>query len=167
MIDAANHFATGPDLSARLDMAAVHAAIWRRFQGLLRGRHECGHPVRVEFTEVDPYADAAPMRSEWRSGTLYVYAGENECMPRDIHLALRAVHDSDHCHTGGGFDAAGEWHAVRYAANREPQLACLWSSEILGQVCTYFARGTYPAHRLVAGMNRWMNDLTLTPEVRS
>lgn len=150
--DAAAHFAVGPTL--HLDWRAVHHRLWRRYEALTRR-------VRVLFTEVDPYESADAMRAEYHAGQLYIFAGTNEFLPRDVHLALRAIHDADHCDWGVGFDAGGEWAAVRAAAAREPALECFWASEILGQVCTFFAAGAFPAHRPVRGMSRWLRDHAL------
>lgn len=150
--EAAAHFSRAPDM--RLDLDAAQRSIWRRYQQLLRTH-------RVRYTDEDPYTDTDAMRAEYRTGTLFVFAGHNEVLPREIHLALRAVHDADHCESGADFTMGGEWRAVRVAASRDPQLACFWASEILGQNCTYFATGLFPAHRLVAGMDRWLDDHSL------
>lgn len=152
ILDAAGHFARGVDLA--VDLASAARALWRRYEAVRRA-------VAVRFTDEDPYMSADAMRAEWMRGTLWVYAGHNEVLPREIHLALRAVHDHDHCTVGADFTMGGEWRAARVAAARDPQLACLWASEILGQNTTYFATGLFPAHRLVAGMERWLEDHSL------
>ena len=111
-------------------------------------------PVRVAFTDQDPYGSAEHMRDAVRSsGVLAVWTGGSDGLrwaPLD-NWRMRAVHDwTHHLRTTGGvsFSLDGERTAFRAAASDVPGLAPLLASEVLCQAAGYALRGEFLPQRV-------------------
>lgn len=148
----------GPDVAAHVLDA---------YRGLLAGRGmPGGRPLRVTFTDTDPYSDGRDpsgdpdfesMRHDvLHHGHLYVYAlGTSPTLDASVNRAQRVVHDvCDHVLPGLPFGAVGELRATAVAVSRCPALAEFLCSEIAGQALAYLHTGAYPQQRIVAGAER-------------
>jgi hypothetical protein len=145
----AQAYQDGPDASrttqGRALGRAAAARVHRDFQRLRQ-------KLRVEFTPDDPYVcTAEDGRSAFEqmvadiesNGRLRVFTGgtSSPLWDRETNAMARALHDYDHYRAGADFSMNGELRAYRAAADRDPELAPAYLSEIVLQAADYQLHG--------------------------
>lgn len=109
-------------------------------------------PVKVQFTERDPYKSMVEMRDQVRStGTLFIWTGASDVPMWDAktNWKARAVHDWQHISDQFDFTMAGEYEGFKVAARKAPQLAPLYFSEIAMQAAVSNAYGDFASDQKI------------------
>lgn len=99
-------------------------------------------PVRVIFTESDPYQTSKEMFADIERGFLHVFTGGavHPLMTKHENSVFRAVHDFfGHYQTRGNFKPAGEFAAwLNHSAMFSPLARRALDTETIAQVAVYF-----------------------------
>lgn len=141
-------FQRGQDMTGTAEVRRMIQAQERRIRAEFQKL-----PVRVQFTELDPYKSFEEMRDQVRStGVLRIWTGASDVpmWSPETNWMARAVHDWDHISQQFDFTMDGEYEGFRVAARKAPQLAPIALSEIALQAAVANTEGIFaPDQKIV------------------